>query len=237
MQLKMTKRFSNGFSLLTHYTLQKAVNNSGQYFNIDPSINRGRADFERTHNFVFTQLFELPIGKGKKFLGNIGSVANAFLGGWQLNSNTTVQSGFHFNIEYDGGADRDTGPNRPNVNGEIRYTPGVNGTIDTSVFTKPGIGTFGNLGRNAVDGPGYWRTDASLLKKFYIRETMYAEFRLEVVNLFNHVNLGNPDSGLGTFNAATNTWSNAANIGKSTSTAFFGNDQQRNLQFAFRFAF
>jgi hypothetical protein len=237
MQLKFTKRFSNGFSFLTHYTLQKAVNNSGQYFNIDPSINRGRADFERTHNFVLTQLYELPIGKGKKFLGNIGSVANAFIGGWQFNSNTTIQSGFHFNIEYDGGADRDTGPNRPNVNGEIRYTPGVNGTIDTSVFSRPSAGTFGNLERNAVDGPMYWRTDASMLKKFFIRENMYAEFRIEVVNLFNTVNLGNPDSFLGTFNAATNTWSNAANIGRSTSTAFFGNDPQRNLQFAFRFAF
>ncbi len=61
------------------------------------------------------------------------------------------------------------------------------------------VGTFGNLERNAVDGPGYWRTDASMLKKFHINETMYAEFRIEVVNLFNHVNLGNPDSNLGSF--------------------------------------
>lgn len=235
MQLKLTKRFSNGFSFLTHYTWQVAKNHSGNYFNIDPNLNYGKADFERTHNFVFTQLYELPIGRGKKFGSDMGRLANALIGGWQVNTNTYVQSGFHFNIEYDGGGDRDTGHNRPNVNGPIKYTPGVNGTIDTSVFTKPGAGTFGNLERNAVDGPGYWRTDGSLLKKFYFNETMNFEFRIEAENLFNHVNLGNPDSFLGT--RVGNTWSNAANIGKSNSTAFFGNDHQRRVQFAFRFTF
>ncbi len=237
LQMKLTKRFSNGFSFLTHYTFQKAVNNSSEYYNIDPTVNRGRADFERTHNFVLSQLFELPIGKGKKFAGNIGSVANAFIGGWQFNSNTTIQSGFHFNLSYDGASrERDTGPNRPNVSGDIVYTPGVNGTV-TGTFTRPAIGTFGNLGRNALTGPGYWRTDASLLKKFHINETMNIEFRIEAVNLFNHVNLGNPDGNIGSFSGAGGALVRNTNLGKSNSTAFFGGDAQRNLQFAFRFAF
>jgi hypothetical protein len=235
MQLKLTKRFANGFSFLTHYTWQVAKNHSGNYYNIDPNVNYGRADFERTHNFVFTQLYELPIGRGKKFGTDMGRLANAFLGGWQINTNTLIQSGFHFNIEYNCGYD--TGHCRPNVNGDIQYTPGVNGTIDTSVFRPAAAATFGNLERNAATGPGYWRTDGSLLKKFYFNETMNIEFRIEAVNLFNHVNLGNPDSFLGSFNTATNTWSNAGNIGKSNSTAFFGNDRQRELQFAFRFNF
>jgi hypothetical protein len=237
MQLKLTKRLTNGFSFLTHYTLQKAVNNSGEYFNIDPSVNRGRADFERKHNFVLSQLYELPIGRNHKYFSGIGRLADAFIGGWQFNSNTTIQSGFHFNVTYDGaGADRDTGPNRPNVNGKIIYKPGVNGSINTDVFSKPARGTFGNLERNALTGPGYWRTDASMLKKFRFNETMFAEFRIELVNLFNHVNLGNPDGNIGTFNAA-GVLSPNANFGKSNSTAFFGNDLQRNLQFAFRFGF
>jgi hypothetical protein len=233
MQLKMTKRFADGFSFLTHYTWQVAKNHNSSYYNIDPNVNYGKADFERTHNFVFTQLYELPIGRGKRFGGDMGRVANAFLGGWQVNTNTLIQSGFHFNIEYNCGLD--TGHCRPNVNGDISYTPGVNGSIDTSVFRPAATATFGNLERNAVDGPGYWRTDGSLLKKFYFNETMNVEFRVEAVNLFNHVNLGNPDSSLGSFNGTT--WSNAGNIGKSNSTAFFGNDRQRNLQFAFRFNF
>ncbi len=251
MQLKLTKRFSDGYSFLTHYTLQKAVNNSGNYFNIDPSLNRGRADFEKTHNFVLSQLFELPVGRNKKFLGGIGRLADAFIGGWQINSNTTIQSGFHFNVEYDGGRrvyanaadtvgtrviDRDTGHNRPNLCGDVNFPGTRDQFISPAGFCVPGIGTFGDLERNALSGPGYWKTDASLLKKFRFNETMNIEFRVEVVNLFNTVNLGNPDTNLGEWNTRTNQFSNA-NFGKITSTAFFGNDLQRNLQFAFRFNF
>ncbi len=239
MQLKLTKRFTSGFSFLTHYTLQRAINNSGNYFNIDPSVNRGKADFERKHNFVFSQLYELPFGKKAKYFNNIGKVADFFVGGWQINSNTTIQSGFHFNVEYNGSGDRDTGHNRPNVNGNVVINGGQTQFISASAFTKPAVGTFGNLKRNDLTGPGYWRTDASMLKKFRFTETMNLEFRLEVVNLFNTVNLGNPDSFLGNSLGGSN-WSNAGaggSFGKITSTAFFGNDPQRNLQFAFRFAF
>ena len=106
--------------------------------------------------------------------------------------------------------------------------------LTSSAFSRPAVGTFGNLKRNALTGPGYWRTDASLLKKFHITERMFAEFRLEVVNLFNHVNLGNPDTFLG---SPTATGFSNSGFGRITSTAFFGNDAQRNLQFAFRFNF
>jgi hypothetical protein len=240
LQVKLTKRFSQGYSFLTHYTLQKAVNNSGQYFNIDPSVNRGKADFEKKHNFVLSQLFELPFGRNHKFLSGIGKVADAIIGGWQINSNTTIQSGYHFNVGYNDKNDRDTGPNRPNLTGKATYPGTQQQYISAAGFTKPGVGTFGSLKRNALTGPGYWKTDASLLKKFKFNETMNAEFRIEVVNLFNNVNLGNPDSNLGDYNAANGTWSNAGTsgtFGKITSTAFFGNDLQRNLQFAFRFNF
>ena len=235
LQTKLTKRFSNGFSVLTHYTFQKAFNNSGQYFNIDPSLNRGPADFERRHNFVLSQLYELPIGRNRKYLGGIGRLADAFVGGWQINSNTTWQSGFHFNVEYNGGADRDTGPNRPNFSGNAT----ISGTRDQFIapdgFTRPAIGTFGNLARNFFTGPSYFRTDASLLKKFFFTETVNFEFRLEVVNFFNTVNLGNPDTNLG--NPIAGGRFDNAGFGRITSTAFFGNDLQRNLQFAFRLNF
>lgn len=249
LQTKLTKRFSNGYSILTHYTFQKAFNNSGQYFNIDPDVNRGPADFERRHNFVLSQLLELPVGRGRKFLGGISRLTDFFVGGWQINSNTTWQSGFHFNVEYNGGADRDTGPNRPNLSGDVNYPGTRDRFISSEGFTKPARGTFGDVPRNFFTGPSYFRTDASLLKKFRISETMNFEFRLEVVNLFNTVNLGNPDSNLGTaeqdgtFNTSGVRLPNGelprgnANFGKITSTAFFGNDPQRNLQFAFRFSF
>ncbi len=250
LQIKLNKRFSNGYSILTHYTRQKSVNNAGEQYTFDKSLNRGTADFNRENIFVFTQLFELPIGRNRKYFSGMSRVADFFIGGWQINSNTTWESGFPFNISYDQcrnalnpatntiqqQCDRDTGPNRPNVNGKIKYTPGVNGTIDASSFSKPAIGTFGNLKRNAIAGPSYFRTDASLFKRLNFTERMNLELRLEVVNLFNTVNLGNPDSFLGSFTAAGVLVPNA-NFGKSDSTAFFGNDPQRNLQFAVRFSF
>ncbi len=235
LQTKLTKRFSNGYSVLTHYTFQKAINNSGNYFNIDPELNRGPADFERRHNFVLSQLFELPVGRNQKYFNGINRVADFFIGGWQINSNTTWQSGFHFNVEYNGGADRDTGHNRPNLNGDANIPGTRNQFISPDGFTRPAIGTFGNIPRNFFTGPSYFRTDASLLKKFRFTERMNFEFRIEVVNLFNTVNLGNPDTNLG--NPLPNGKFDNANFGKITSTAFFGNDLQRNLQFAFRFTF
>ncbi|MDQ3061519.1 MAG: hypothetical protein M3R14_01460, partial [Acidobacteriota bacterium] len=169
------------------------------------------------------------------YFNGINRVADFFIGGWQINSNTTWQSGFHFNVEYNGGADRDTGPNRPNLTGDVNYPGTRDQFISAASFTRPARGTFGDIPRNFFTGPSYYRTDASLLKKFRLTETMNFEFRLEVVNLFNTVNLGNPDSNLG--NPLPNGKFDNANFGKITSTAFFGNDLQRNLQFAFRFTF
>ena len=93
------------------------------------------------------------------------------------------------------------------------------------------MGTFGNLKRNALRGPGYWRVDATLLKRLRLTGKLQAELRVEVVNLFNHVNLGQPDSEIGT---PTDPRPNAGRISNTTS---FGTDPQRNLQFAVRLSF
>ena len=62
---------------------------------------------------------------------------------------------------------------------------------------RPAAGTFGNLERNSLRGPGYWRVDASMFKSFEFGVARALEVRIEAVNLFNHVNLGNPDSEVG----------------------------------------
>ncbi|PYQ70428.1 MAG: hypothetical protein DMG04_24685, partial [Acidobacteria bacterium] len=100
-----------------------------------------------------------------------------------------------------------------------------------SAFSRPAKGTFGNLPRNALTGPGYWRTDASLFKRFSFATGQAIEFRIEAVNVFNHVNLGNPDSEIGV------PGNNNPNAGRITSTAYFGLDPQRNFQFAFKYVF
>lgn len=237
LQLKVERRFSNSYSILAHYTRQRALQDGGGYFFFDANLERGPADWDRKHNFVFSQLWELPIGKGKRLLGDISRPADWLVGGWQFNSNTTIQSGLPYNLGYDAGANIDTGPNRPNVNGDAGDSlSGTRYSYNTSAFSNPGVGKFGNLKRNALRGPNYWRTDASLFKKFKFSETKELEFRIESVNFFNHVNLGNPDSFIGSFNAAGNLNQNS-NLGVINSTAYGGSDPQRNFQFALKFKF
>jgi hypothetical protein len=124
---------------------------------------------------------------------------------------------------------------RPNVNGSTKVIGNQNQWFDTTQYSTPAAGTYGNLPRNALTGPGYWRTDASLFKNFNFTENTRLQFRFEVVNLFNHVNLDLPPGG------------NTVNIGdpanpnptasKITANAYGGSDPMRNIQLALRFQF
>ena len=223
-----------------NYTLQRQVQESGDYFFYDVEMNKGPADWDRTHNFVLSVVAEVPVGRGRTYLSSLSGVGEAILGGWQFNTNTIIQSGLPFSVTYrDAGADRDTGGNnRPNLTGDpdgpqtrdqwFNATPiGSAG----SAFTRPTRGTFGDMKRNSLRGPGYWRVDASLFKHFRFADRKSLELRAEAVNLFNHVNLGNPDSEVGV------PGNNNTNAGRINSTAFFNADLQRNFQFALRFIF
>ena len=241
LQLKLTKRFSEGYSLLLHYTYQHQIQEDGGYFFFDPGLNRGPAGWQRNHNFVLSQVLELPFGKGKRYLGGMSRAADYLIGGWQFNSNTTIQSGLPFDNCFDTSGISDTGNCRPNVSGEVKTgtSRDSSGNIryftDLSVFSAPAVGTFGNQKRNALRGPGYWRTDASLFKKFRFTERVEGEFRIESVNFFNHVNLDNPNNFIGKFASGKLTPSDSAGV--INSTAYFGADLQRNFQFAFKLKF
>jgi outer membrane receptor protein involved in Fe transport len=232
LQAKLTKRFSGGYSLLTHYTYQKAKNHNGDYF-VNQDIAYGPADFSRTHVFVIAGMAELPFARDAKGL------AGAILGGWQVNTNVVIQSGIPFNVTYRGsGADRDTGPNYPDLvgdpDGPKTQDEWFNGTAigeSGSAFGRPAAGTFGNLERNTLRGPGYWNVDASLFKRFKFTDRTNLEFRVEVNNLFNHVNLGQPDGEVGIPGNPN------PNAGRITSNAFNGSDPMRNVQFGLRFQF
>jgi len=231
LQAKLTRRFANGYSILAHYTLQRATNYDRDYFFIDRKVNYGPADFSRTHVFVLSQVAELPIGRNKRYFGGVSKRMDYLVGGWQFNSNTTIQSGLPFNVGYDTSGISDTGPNRPDIVGDAKTGGPRDRFFDPTVFAKPAVGTFGNLTRNALRGPNYWRTDASLFKKFRFTENTELEFRIEAVNIFNHVNLDQPASFIG------NPASPNAHAGVISNTAYGGTDPQRNFQFALKFKF
>jgi outer membrane receptor protein involved in Fe transport len=229
LQAKIVRRYGNGWSLLAHYTLAGAGQFSNDYFFIDPDLNWGTPGWHRKHQGVIAGTWELPIARG-----------NSILGGWQLNANVTLASGVPFEISYrDSGQDRDTGPNRPNFIGDAAVGSGDGQTapffnvtpIGTSgsAFDRPAAGTFGDLERNRFSGPSFWNVDASLFKRFGLGTRANLELRAEVQNLFNNVNLGNPDSQIGV------PGNNNPNAGFITGVA--QNQVQRAVQFAARLTF
>ena len=248
LQAKFNKRFAQGYSAKVNYTLQRVRQHGGAYFETDLPEHRGLydsdleygpPDWDRVHNFVLSLVAEIPVGRGRAYLSDASPITDALLGGWQFNTNTIIQSGLPFNVTYrDAGQDRDTGPNRPNLVGDPDGPQNRDQWFNTipigssgSAFGRPARGTFGDLERNSLRGPGYWRVDASLFKSIRFGEFRDLELRVEVVNLFNHVNLGNPDSEVG---VPGNLNSNA---GRINSTAYFNADAQRNWQFAVKVRF
>jgi hypothetical protein len=249
LQTRLTKRFSNGYSVQGNYTFQRVRNHDGQYFEADlpehaglydSNLNYGPpADWDRKHNFSTSLVAELPFGRGRKYGGDTSPAVDAIVGGWQFNTNVIIQSGLPFNVGYrDAGADRDTGPNRPNLIGNPDGPKNRDQWFNSapigssgSAFGRPAPGTFGNLPRGALRGPGYWRADASLFKKFRILSEQELEVRFEAVNILNHVNHGNPDSEVGV------PGNDNTNAGRINSTAYFNADPQRNFQFAVKYRF
>ena len=215
MQLKAEKRFSGGYSLLTHYVWSRAFNYSNVYYNIDAREAYGPNDNHRSHVYTLAGVYELPCGKGRKFLSSAGKVAETVLGGWQLTTIYSWQSGLPFTPSYrDCNADRDTGWCRPDLVGDWKpaeqtvgqwftTTPlAANGQVTPMTtngqtlgpWRRPQRGTFGNIGRNRLLGPSFQQFDMSLAKTFNITERVKAQFRAEAFNVPNKVNLANPNA-------------------------------------------
>ena len=116
-QVKLNQRATKGLSFLAHYTYSKAYDNDGSYV-ANYNVTWGRSDFNRDSVLVFAPIYELPFGRGKTFLGNIGKAADLLIGGWQVNTALTIGSGLPWTPAYKNcGVDADTGPCRPNLIG------------------------------------------------------------------------------------------------------------------------
>lgn len=241
LQAKLTRRFTQGFSFNANYTLARGLNNDGDQFFYERGLGRGPADWDRTHTFIFTNVAELPFGRNRRFLTDAPRAVDLLIGGWQFNSATRIATGRPFNIGYrEAGADRDAGPNRPNLIGNVdtggpqsRYFNATPIGSPGSAFARPDPGTFGNLPRNRFRGPGYWNSDASIFKRFYFGEVTNLEFRVEAQNVFNHVNLGLPDATIG---VPGNDNPNAGII-NSLENTFLDRNPMRNFQFALKLIF
>jgi Carboxypeptidase regulatory-like domain len=222
LQVEGQRRFSNGLQFTASYTFSKTIDDgagangvtSEQIFQ-SLRLDRGLADTDLRNHFVFSGVYELPFGKGKRFANSLGSGLDRFVGGWQLNTIVTIQSGLPFTPTTPG--DPNTGSptdGRPDVIGTIHTYPGnAQQYFDTSAL-KPAprnsdgvLLRQGTLGRNVLIGPGMRTVDLSIAKTTPIKERFKFEFRAEAFNLFNHPVYKNPNTDItaGNFGQITDT--------------------------------
>jgi hypothetical protein len=159
----------------------------------DPKADYGRASFDIRHVAVLNATYSLPFGRGeRKWL-------NRLAGDWQISGIQTLQSGLPFTpqLSYNPSNDGDTrNPVRPSVNPNF-FGPvilgGANEYFNPNAFIQPLPGTYGNAGRNTLQGPHLYETDLSLAKRFVFHEHLNLQFRAEFFNLLNHTNLNTPN--------------------------------------------
>ena len=207
LQTRVEKRFSHGLTFLASYTWAHALDiasnadlgaqNGGDFRDFrNPSQEYGNSDFDIRHRFVFSYLYELPIGRGKRMLGDASGVLNQIVGGWQVGGITSVSRGNWFTILDDNGVANSDGQQRPDLIGNPRGQHCEPNTFfNTCAFADPPSGSFGDVSRNSVQGPGYQIWDFSVFKNFPITERTKLEFRAEFFNVFNHPNLQFAKSG------------------------------------------
>jgi outer membrane receptor protein involved in Fe transport len=180
-QLSASRRFSNGFSLQVAYTFAKTIDNVVSPTNIYFSgrFDRGVSSFDRTHVMTTSYVYRIPWGK------SLPAIPKAALYGWQMSGITSLQSGNPFNVA---GADRaGTGAGqRPNVNAPLTYPGTMLKWFDTSIWSNPPLGTFGNAGRDILRGPGFQNWDLSFSKVVKLRERATLSIRGDLFNIWNH---------------------------------------------------
>lgn len=245
LNLKMERRFGNGFSLLSSYSWSHSIDDdSGGSFgtpNLNPAnfnLDVGSSDFDIRQRFVNSVLYELPFGRGKNYLAG-GGVSNLLVGGWQINVITAFQSGVNRNV---------TSPNLSTV-ARITQRADATGIDSGSEFTRAGqtirpgkdFGstnrslywfnpnafstpvplTFGTSGRDLISAPGFWNWDVSLFKSIHLTEAKTLQFRAEFFDALNQVRFNPPQM--------------------DTGSAFFGQIQEaqapRIIQLGLRFQF
>jgi hypothetical protein len=179
---------------------------------------------------VTSILYELPFGKGKP-LADMGVVVNQIVGGWQIGSIITAQSGRPLNMQagFDVSGTYNYGEVRLSATGEDPYaaTQTADQWFNPAGFGLPDPGTFGNVTRNRLLGPSTVGWDFSTLKNFPIREGHELQFRFEAFNFPNHPNLGDPNIVWGSRNPTP-----GPNFGKIRSAG-----TMRQLQMALKYVF
>lgn len=258
LQLELNRRLASGLSYTAAFTLAKNLADNagpapsgfagetggGRVTNsLDRRADRGEVYATRRHRFVSTVVYELPFGKGRRFLSGVNRGADLLFGGWQLSGILTLQSGPFLTPTFSGGDPSGTnapsrGSQRPDrlgtANGALD-NPNRDVWADRSAFICPGrtpgalqyscsvgvtpgrdpspIGRFGNSGVGILTGPGTFGLNVGLGKRFVIREGIGLRMEASFTNLPNWTNLGDPNLNIADNNFGRITGSRGVDFG------------------------
>lgn len=228
LQAKLDRRFSAGLMITTAYTFSKAINfaedNGAPPIPLSLALNRGHMSDNRTHVFTQSFLYQLPFGRGKQWATS--SLANAVLGGWQVQGIVSLMSGSWFTpTAPDALLNAPGNQQRPNLVGKVQYPkrlgPGEQ-FFERSAFAVPAQNTLGNAGRNILQGPRFANLDGSVFRDFRVKEGMTLTLRVEAFNATNTPHYNNPNADI-----------NSPLFGQVNSAE----QDQRQMQFALTFRF
>src|SRR4051794_37290007 len=239
LQMSLIQSAFHGMSGRLNYTLSHAMDNGSEARNTLPMIQNdidadwGNASFDIRHVFTAGFTYSLPAMGG----GRLGD-------GWQVNTIATFQSGTPFTITT--GTDASgTGvrSDRPNLVGDPYANivqPVSSATIPLSLqyfnpaaFAQPAPGTFGNLARNALYGPGFRTVDLSVFKATKLSGNASVQLRLEMFNVFNAITWANPGASV----AASTSFGVIPNTRNANNAPGIGAGEPRNAQLAVKFIF
>src|SRR6267143_2065728 len=210
LEVDVNRRLGRGLQFRGAYTFAKTLDD-GDNMNtsvatnspafvanpLQPKADYGRASFDIRHAAVLNVTYDLPFGRGKASDGN--PLVRKLIGNWQVSGIETLQSGLPFTpqLSYNPSNDGDTrNPVQPSLNPDFSgqvIQDGPNRYFNPNAFIQPLPGTYGNAGRNILQGPGLAETDVSLGKKFSLSDRLDLQFRSEFFNVFNHTNFNTPN--------------------------------------------
>jgi hypothetical protein len=240
--VRVRRRMAKGLGVGAQYVFSRSIDDASSIGGggsvvaqnpFDISADRGLSSFEQKHRFTGNWIYDLPLGENHRFVQK--GAWSHILGGWQWSGDFTVASGMYFTPRVlGGGLDISRG-----VSGSLRadVVPGQSVTLsnptalkwfNTAAFCEPSVNcpagnpaTFGDAGRNIIEGPGQVTLDMTLNKTIQIKESRALDLRISANNVFNNVNF-----------TALNTAVNSLTFGEITGTA---NMRRVTMQARFRF--
>jgi hypothetical protein len=244
----LRRSFGSGFQFRGNYTFAKNLDDGSAWntsvsgntpafveFPLRPKLDWGPAATDVRHAASINASYELPFGPRRRFLKSASAPVNFAIAGWTASAIVNVQSGFPFSpqLGYNPTGNGDTrNPVRPNWNPDFHgnlYPRTASRYFNPEAFLPPAAGTFGNVSRDALTGPGLSELDLSAAKSSHLTERLGLQFRAEFFNILNHTNFLTPNEVI--YSSATAGISPTAGLVTATSTT------SRQIQFGAKLLF